>query len=52
VQIDMRSHFFGAPAMSYVALSRCRTPEGLRLVGESGLLVEKCQVHERVKDYL
>ncbi len=52
VQIDMRSHFIASPGMMYVAVSRCRTPEGLRLIGEPELLVEKCNTHERVKEYL
>ena len=33
VQIDFRSSFFAQAGMGYVALSRCRTAQGLRLVG-------------------
>ncbi len=32
IQIDARSRFAGGPAMMYVALSRCRTPENIRIV--------------------
>lgn len=33
VQVVMNNSFFGQSGMMYVALSRARTPEGLRLVG-------------------
>ena len=38
VQINYSNAFFGQSAMSYVALSRCRTPGGLRIVGSPELL--------------
>jgi PIF1-like helicase len=52
VQIDLRSHFISSPAMIYVGTSRCRTSEGLLFIGEPKMLVEKCRVHERVKEWL
>jgi ATP-dependent exoDNAse (exonuclease V) alpha subunit len=33
VQVDTTAGFFGSPAMSYVSMSRCRTPQGLRVIG-------------------
>lgn len=32
VQIDARNRFAGSPAMMYVALSRCKTPQNIRIV--------------------
>jgi ATP-dependent DNA helicase PIF1 len=52
VQIDMRAHFFGAPAMAYVSLSRCKSPEGLRLVGSMDDLAGKCNVDPKVRGWL
>lgn len=47
-QIDCRDPFFGDPGMSYVALSRCRTPEGLTIVGTAEKLVERIKVNPKV----
>ena len=44
VQIDYSNAFFGSPSMSYVALSRCRTPEGLTIVGSPKLLAARTNV--------
>jgi hypothetical protein len=44
VQIDPSAHFFGNPGMAYVALSRCRTPEGLVIVGDADRLVRRVKV--------
>lgn len=52
LQVDMTDNFFKSPAMAYVALSRCRTPEGLRLVGRPEDLASKCSVHPKVKGWL
>jgi ATP-dependent exoDNAse (exonuclease V) alpha subunit len=41
VQIDIRGGFFSQPNMAYVALSRVRTPEGMRIVGSPDLLAKK-----------
>lgn len=52
VQIDFTDSFFGRPSSLYVALSRCRTPEGLRLVGNERLMVRRCVIDSRVKRFL
>ncbi len=45
VQVDFRGWMFARQhAMLYVALSRARTLEGLRLVGPPELLAERCRV--------
>lgn len=51
-QIDFRGHFFENPGSMYVALSRCRTPEGLRLVGSPELFVRRCKMDPRVRDWV
>jgi ATP-dependent DNA helicase PIF1 len=33
VQIDSRPDFYGYPSMAYVSVSRCKTPQGLVIVG-------------------
>lgn len=48
VQIDIRNHFFGSPGMLYVALSRARTAEGIRLVGNPQLFVERCTTNKKI----
>lgn len=52
VQLDLRNHFFSSPAMTYVAVSRCRTPEGLRIVGDEALLARRCKIDPRVKKWI
>jgi ATP-dependent DNA helicase PIF1 len=52
VQIDIRGGFAGAPSMSYVAVSRCRTPQGLRIVGTTDLLAKRCCIDPEVKPWL
>ena len=45
VQVDFRGWMFARQhAILYVALSRARTLEGLRLVGPPDLLAERCKV--------
>lgn len=51
-QIDCRDHFFGNPGMAYVALSRCRTPEGLVIVGTPEKLAERIKIEPKVKRWL
>jgi len=52
VQVDFRDQFFGESAMLYVALSRCRTMEGLRLVGDAARFVKHCNVDRRVLPWI
>lgn len=52
VQVDIRDQFFGAPAMAYVAFSRCKTPEGLRVVGTEALLAQRCSIDPKVRGWL
>jgi len=51
-QIDCRDIFFGSPSMAYVALSRCRTPEGLQIVGSCDKLIERIKAEPKVKRWL
>lgn len=41
VQVNPSARFFGSPQMAYVALSRCRTAQGLTIVGGEKQLAEK-----------
>lgn len=52
VQIDARDQFFGSPGLAYVALSRARQPEGLRIVGTAGKWAERVRLDERVRRFL
>ena len=51
-QVDFRHEFFGSPAMLYVAMSRCRTLEGLRLVGQRERFVLRCKCDGKVGRWL
>ena len=51
-QIDCRDHFFGNPSMAYVALSRCRTPQGLTIVGTPEKLAERIKIEPKVRRWL
>jgi ATP-dependent exoDNAse (exonuclease V) alpha subunit len=52
LQLDLSSDFLASPAMMYVALSRCRTPEGLVLVGNPEQVVAKTNIDPRVQEWL
>jgi ATP-dependent exoDNAse (exonuclease V) alpha subunit len=52
VQIDYRGAWFGHPGSLYVALSRCKTPEGLRLVGLPDVFVKRCKTDPQVLPWL
>ncbi len=52
IQLDLGSGFLSSPAMMYVALSRCRTPGGLVLVGNPDQVVTKTNVDPRVMEWL
>jgi uncharacterized protein with GYD domain len=52
VQMDVNNHMMKMPGMTYVALSRCRTPEGLRVIGTPERLAEVVTVSPEVLKYL
>lgn len=52
VQVDFRDRFFGNPAMLYVALSRCRTLDGLRLIGPKEIFVNRCAVDKEILPWI
>lgn len=52
LQIDSRETFFGSPNMAYVAISRCKTPEGLVIVGNPKGIASKIRVNKDVLKYV
>jgi ATP-dependent DNA helicase PIF1 len=52
VQIDIRSYNFSYPHMIYVALSRAKTPDGLRIIGKKEDFIRKIKVDPRVKQWI
>ncbi len=52
LQVDIRNSFFSHPSMVYVALSRCRTLEGLRIVGQRERFVMHCKADPMVRRWL
>lgn len=48
VQISLNHFFAGKPGVQYVALSRCRTPGGLRIIGDVNTLARKIKTDQRV----
>jgi ATP-dependent DNA helicase PIF1 len=52
VQVNIRHGFFASGGMLYVALSRARTAEGLRLVGQPGTLRARVAVNPAVRAWL
>jgi len=52
VQVNIRDAFFSQPGLLYVALSRARNVEGLRLVGSPEGFRARCNVSPKVKLWL
>jgi ATP-dependent DNA helicase PIF1 len=52
IQMDVRDAFFGSPSMVYVALSRARTPEGLRIIGGVDTFVGRVKTAPEVLKWL
>jgi ATP-dependent DNA helicase PIF1 len=52
VQVDIRDHFFSYPAMCYVALSRVRTLEGLRIVGQRERFIQQVSTDPAVLPWI
>jgi ATP-dependent DNA helicase PIF1 len=52
VQMDLSHRHFRTPGMLYTALSRARTREGLRIVGNAHLLNERNNIHPKVREWL
>lgn len=52
VQVSIRDPFFGQPGMAYVALSRARTVEGLRIVGTPEGFRARIKVSPKVAPWL
>lgn len=52
VQVNIRDWMFKIPGMLFVALSRARTAEGLRIVGDQRGFIERCRVEPRVQKWL
>ena len=52
VQIDLNQNFMSAPGMCYVAISRCKTPQGLRIVGSPALLGSRVKTDPAVQRWL
>jgi hypothetical protein len=52
VQLDVNNHMMKMPGMAYVALSRARTPEGLRIIGTPERLAEVVTVSPEVLKWL
>jgi len=52
VQVAITDGFMARPSMMYVALSRCRSLEGLRVVGTERAFLGRCGVEDKVKGWL
>lgn len=52
VQVDIRDKFWQSPAMIYVSLSRCRSLEGLRIVGQKDTFAQYVRNDPRVLPWL
>jgi ATP-dependent exoDNAse (exonuclease V) alpha subunit len=53
VQINLNGQFFGYGGMAYVALSRARSQEGLRVVvGRPETFIKRCKTNPKVEQWL
>jgi hypothetical protein len=52
IQIDISNRFFSHPALMYTALSRCRTPDGLYIVGTPIDLAMKTVASKEILEWL
>lgn len=52
IQVDLNQNFMSAPGMCYVAISRCKTPAGLRIVGSPALLGSRVKTDPAVGRWL
>jgi ATP-dependent DNA helicase PIF1 len=52
IQVDSTAHFFGSPAMAYVALSRARDPKNVYIVGRPESFAKKVKIDPRVIPWL
>jgi ATP-dependent DNA helicase PIF1 len=52
VQVDVRNNFFAQPGMCYTALSRVRSLQGLRIVGQPEVLAKHCNFDPRIREWL
>ena len=52
VQLDPRGHFFGAPNMAYVALSRVRSPQHLKIVGTPEMFQRRINRHPEIGEWI
>jgi hypothetical protein len=51
LQVDIRNRFAGSPQMVYVALSRCKTSQGLMIVGDPNQLAQRIVTANEVKQF-
>lgn len=52
IMVDLRHAFLGAPAMTYVSMSRCRTADGLHIVGDPAMVERRCKTDPAVMRWL
>lgn len=52
VQVDCTHNFFGSPNMAYVAMSRARNPEGLRIVGTPEMFARRVKMDPKIKSWI
>ncbi len=52
VQVDCTHNFFGSPNMAYVAMSRARTAEGLRIVGTPEMFARRVKMDPKIKPWV